>query len=148
MTDHAKRRDTGIRGVQLVADELILQGYNTELMSPYNRGFDIRCGSPTGRRFRVEVKCSTSIGTQVPMQTKSHLEAPLQSDLFYVFVRPPSTSSGAADFYVMTHSEIRTAWAKMPREKADGTPYKIGPRGHLDWKHIIAHRASWQKLPQ
>jgi hypothetical protein len=148
MSDHAKRRHTGIRGAQLVADELISQRFSAELMSPYNRGFDIRCGSPTNRPFRVEVKCSTSTGTQVPMQTKSHLEAPLQSDLFYVFVRPPSNPSGAADFYVMTHSEIHAAWAKMPREKHDGTPYKIGATGYIDWKHILAHRSSWHKLPQ
>jgi len=148
MSSHANRGQTGIRGAQLVAAELTLRGFNANLMSPYNRGFDISCVSPSGRPFKIEVKCSTSIGTQVPLQIKSHLEAPLQSDLFYVFVRPPGNSSGAADFYVMTHSEIHMAWAKMPRVKPDGTPYVIGATGYIDWKHIDAHHSSWHKLPQ
>ena len=117
-------------------------------MSPYNRGFDISCVSPSGRPFKVEVKCSTSIGTQVPLQTKSHLDEPLQSDLFYVFVRPPDDPSGAPEFYIMTHAEIQAAWAKMPRVKPNGMPYVIGATGYIDWKHINEHRDSWHKLPQ
>lgn len=148
MSNHAHRGKTGIRGAELVAQELISRGYGANLMSPYNRGFDISCVSPRGRLFKVEVKCSTSIGTQVPLQTKSHLDAPLQSDLFYVFVRPPGDPSGASEFYVMTHSEIHTAWAKMPRVKPNGRPYVIGATGYIDWKHINAHRGSWNKLPQ
>src|SRR5215470_12904435 len=104
MSNHADREKTGIRGAELVTQELISRGYRATLMAPYNRGFDISCGSPTGRSFKVEVKCSTSTGTQVPLQTKSHLDAPLQSDLFYVFVRLPDDPSGVPEFYIMTQS--------------------------------------------
>jgi len=147
MGRHSTLGATGIQGTQLVADELVSRGYKANVMSPYNRGFDISCVSPGGRSFRVEVKCSTSAGTQVPLQTKSHLDASHQSDLFYVFVRPVDASSGVAVFFVMTHSEIQAAWAKMPRMKPDGTPYVIGATGYIDWKHINPHRAGWHKLP-
>jgi hypothetical protein len=147
MSNHAKRGETGIRGAQFVADELVSRGYKALIMPPYNRGFDISCVSPKGKPFRVEVKCSTSIGTQVPLQIKSHLEAALQRDLVYVFVRPPEGPSASPEFCVMTHAEIHAAWAKMPRIKPDGTPYVIKGTGYIDWKHINPHRSGWNKLP-
>jgi hypothetical protein len=147
MGRHSTLGATGLQGTQLVADELVLRGYKADVMSPYNRGFDVRCVSPSGRLFKVEVKCSTSVGAQVPLQTKSHLDAPVQSDLFYVFVRPPEGRSSAGEFFVMTHSEIHAAWAKMPGVKPDGTPYVIGATGYIDWKHINPHRDGWHKLP-
>jgi len=146
MSSYAKRGETGISGVQLVANELVSHGYKALVMPPYNRGFDINCVSPQSMPFKVEVKCSTSIGTQVPLQIKSHLEAALQRDLLYVFVRPPEGPSSAG-FFVMTHAEIHAAWAKMPRTKPDGTPYVIKGTGYIDWKHINQHRGSWNKLP-
>jgi hypothetical protein len=66
--NHMSRSETGQRGAQLVADELTARDYRTLIMPPNNRGFDIQCVSPKGESFRVEVKCSSSIGTQVPLQ--------------------------------------------------------------------------------
>src|SRR6266478_1216740 len=125
MTSYSRRSETGLTGAELVSKELVSRGYGTVVMPPYNRGFDLNCRSPQGISFKVEVKCSTSVGTQVPLQIKSHLDAPLQKDLLYVFVRPAETSAASTEFFLMTHAEVHAAWAKMPRIKPDGTPYVI-----------------------
>ncbi len=139
---------TGERGAQIVSNELASRGYRSIIMPPNNRGFDIQCVSPNGESFRVEVKCSSSIGTQVPLQVKSHLEAPLQRDLFYVLVRVSENPALAPEFYVMTHKEIQAAWDKMPKFKPNGQPYVIGSTGYIDWKHINRHKDEWEKLPE
>ena len=138
---------TGERGVQHVSDELVARGYRSVIMPPNNRGFDIQCISPNGESFRVEVKCSSSIGTQVPLQVKSHLESSLQRDLFYVIVRVAENATVSPEFYVMTHQEIQAAWDKMPKFKPNGQPYVIGSTGYIDWKHINQHKDKWGKLP-
>jgi hypothetical protein len=116
-------------------------------MPPFNRGFDIQCSSLGSSTFRVEVKCSTSAGTQIPLQVRSHLETPLQPDLFYIFVRMSMCEFRTPEFYVMNHEEVRNAWAKMPKVKPDGRPYFIGLTGYIDWKHIYPYKDRWDKLP-
>lgn len=123
------------------------RNYRAAVMPPNNRGFDLRCVFPKGEPFRVEVKCSSSAGTQVPLQIKSHLESPLQRDLFYVLVRVSESPTVAPEFYVMTHEEVQAAWEKMPKFKANGDPYVIRRNGYIDWKYINPHQDKWGKLP-
>ena len=142
------RSATGERGAQLVSDELVVRKYRAVIMPPNNRGFDIQCVSPKGASFKVEVKCSSSVGTQVPLQIKSHLESSLQRDLFYVLVRVSESPVIPPEFYIMTHKEIQAAWEKMPKFKPNGEPYVIRGTGYIDWKHINQHRNKWEKLPK
>jgi len=141
------RSATGERGAQLVSDELVARKYRTVIMPTNNRGFDIQCVSPKGESFKVEVKCSSSVGTQVPLQIKSHLESALQPDLIYVLVRVSENPAVSPEFFVMTHEEIQAAWAKMPRFKPNGEPYVIRGTGYIDWKHINQYRDEWEKFP-
>jgi hypothetical protein len=143
-----KLTETGSRGSELVCKELDSRGYKTVAMPNHNPGFDIDCKSPSGGSFEVEVKCSTSIGTQVPLQVRSHLEAALRLDRFYIFVRGANPETAEAEFYVLTHEEVQGAWALMPKLKPDGQPYVIGSTGYIDWRHINHHRDRWDKLPK
>ena len=139
---------TGERGAQLTANGLAMRGDHPTFMLPNNRGSDIQCVCQSGEWFRVELRCDSSIGTQVTLQDKSHLKAPLQRDLFYVLVRVSENPAVTPEFYVMTHKEIQAAWDKMPKFKPNGQPYVIGSTGYIDWKHINQHKDKWEKLPE
>lgn len=141
------RAATGRYGVELVCEELTRLGYECVPMPDNNRGFDIKCVSPQGTTFRVEVKYSKAGHEFVHLQIRTHLECELQSDLTYVFVRPMSDVNPWPEFSVMTHEEVQAAWAKQPRTKQDGTPYVIDGTGYVHWKHLAGHHNKWDKLP-
>ncbi|MCM3869235.1 MAG: hypothetical protein ND895_00885 [Pyrinomonadaceae bacterium] len=141
------RTATGRDGVKLVCDELTRLGYKCVVMPDNNPGFDIACHSPEGAAFKVEVKYSKAGHADVHLQIRSHLESKLQSDLFYVFLRPMSDVNPWLEFSVMTHGEVQAAWAKQPRVKPDGTPYVINGTGYIEWKHLTEYLNNWNKLP-
>jgi uncharacterized protein DUF3883 len=53
---------TGQKGIDAVIHELTHRGHIVKCMPNHNKGFDIDCCSPTGCKFRVEVKTSSSTG--------------------------------------------------------------------------------------
>lgn len=157
MKTNTNLSEVGNRGVQIVAGELRQRGYAPTIMPNHNIGFDISCTTPPSATspgaasmgalsadFEVEVKSSTSAGTQVPMQRTTHLECELRNR-FYVIVK--NRKNGKSDFFIMTHEEIQKAWDKMPRIRANGDPYVIRSTGYIDWKHIQPHQNRWDKLP-
>jgi hypothetical protein len=149
--------EIGTQGVQIVAEELIRRGYTVMIMPNHNVGFDIGCaiqprattpGADTlvasSTDFEVEVKCSTSMNTHVPMQIKTHLECPLRHR-FYVVLKNEGTANH--EFFIMSHDEIQIAWELMPKVRRDGQPYVIRSTGYIGWQHIQPHQDRWDKLP-
>lgn len=152
MRKNLTKSEIGATGVQLVADELLRRGYNPTIMPNHNVGFDLtvigkqqsalsEVGSPFATE--VEVKFSTSSGTQVPLQIRTHLECPVRNRV-YVLVR--MLHRNTPEFFIMTHQEIQKAWEQMPKIKPSGEPYVIRGTGYIDWSHIQPHKDCWNKL--
>jgi hypothetical protein len=152
----SSKNDIGSTGVQIVAEELVRRGYNPTVMPNHNVGFDITVARtpaggmpgkenlPSASTFEVEVKSSTSAGTQVPMQIRTHLECSVRNRV-YVIVKKHLT--GKSEFFIMTHEEVQRAWQQMPKTKPNGEPYLIRGTGYIDWRHIQPHQNRWDKFP-
>lgn len=136
---------TGQQGAEAVIVELTNRRHAVKGMANQNKGFDIDRQSPNGCKFRVEVKTSSSKGTQIPVQLH-HVEGPLKPDLFYVLVRKFDVSP-FFEYYILTHEELKAAWILMPKQMMNEKPYVID-RAHIDWRLIELQRNRWYKLPK
>lgn len=136
---------TGQTGAEAVLKELASRGHVVRGMPNHNKGFDVDCESPKGCKFLVEVKTSSSKGTQVPIQIH-HVEGPIKPDLFYILVKKLEASP-FVEYYILTHEELRAAWILMPKRKMNEQPYVID-RAHIDWRLIELQRDRWYKLPK
>jgi antitoxin ParD1/3/4 len=129
------RIDTGDMGEEATAQELTQRGYLTQLMPRNNPGFDIACVSPSGNRFRVEVKTTKTKNADVYIQL-SFLNSGLISDLFFVWVAVFTSDEAFREYYILTHEDVKAVWDLMPRIRPDGELYKPG---FLKWKYIQPH---------
>lgn len=140
------KKETGEAGVQATVVELTNRGYVVKAMPNHNRGFDIDCESPMGRKFKVEVKTSKSKGTQIPIQMH-YLEGASRNDLFFVLIKATANNPQLFEYYILTHEELKAAWTLMPKLKMNGEPYVING-GYIDWSLIKLQLNRWYKLPK
>ncbi len=136
---------TGQRGAEAVITQLANRGHVVNGMPNHNKGFDVDCQSPSGCKFRVEVKTSSSNGTQVPIQLH-HVEGLLKPDLFFVLVKALDVAP-FFEYFVLIHEEIKAAWILMPKQKMNEEPYVING-AHIDWSLVKLQRDRWYKLPK
>lgn len=145
MTKSTRARiDTGDRGEEATALQLMQRGYSATPMPRNNRGFDIDCVSPNGDKFRVEVKTTKTKNADVYIQV-SFLNSDLINDLFFIWVAVFSSDEAFREYYILTHEDVKAIWDLMPKVKPNGELYKPG---FLKWKHIRPHHNRWDKLPK
>jgi len=135
---------SGRLGEYLTSREMRWRSYEVNIMPVGNKGYDLECVSPGRIPFVVEAKCSTSKGTQAPVQL-DHLQGVSRADRFYVFVK--HIDGALEEFVVMTNEEVQAAWVLMEKRMSTGEPYIING-GYLDWVHLTPHRERWDKLPK
>jgi hypothetical protein len=136
---------TGWAGTFLAAGELIRRGYDVALTSGNTPSTDLLCAPPQGPGFRVEVKSVAN--PNFVLISRKVLEAQPKPDLFFVVVLVPEDLVKPPKFHVLPHPEVRDLWARMPKTKRDGTPYKSGFEG-LNWGDVVKHQDRWDKLPK
>ena len=142
-----RKIDTGDAGELFTAGHLRNHKHTVTLMPRNNKKYDLKCVSPAGTCFMVEVKTSSSNDTQVPFQI-GLLNGPLDSDLYFVCTKLIANTDCEFEYYVMTHSDLKVAWGKMLKiNPRTNLPYVMTSTGWIKWEYILANRDRWEKLP-
>jgi hypothetical protein len=76
----------------------------------------------------------------------STLEGPPSKDNFLVVVLVPAIEDDRFRFFILTHEEMQSAWAAVPKTKRSGEPLKPGWEG-IGWSAVKPHENAWHKLP-
>lgn len=122
-----------------VAGELCRRGYMVALTLGNAPRTDLLATSPLGQCFRVEVKGQSTKNfwlIRCHDVDKSH---------FYVLVFLPT--KGPPEFFILTCEEVQTLRLEYATRMKERGRYR-DELGGLNWTTPLAHRDSWDKLPE
>jgi hypothetical protein len=135
---------TSSAAVLATGAELSRRGYDVTFTLGNTRRVDMLCAIPDGKSFKVQVKgISNAKGFYID---KSFFEGDIQRDLFLVVVLvPPFGDSSQLRFFILSHSDAKSEFSKMPKFKRDGKPYLHG--AGLNWGSVKSYEGRWDRFP-
>jgi len=105
---------------------------------------DMLCSVPDGQTFKIQVKGISAANAFYI--DKSFFEGDIQPDLFLVVVLvPPIGNDSRLKFFVLSHSDAKEEFSKMPTHKRDGRLYISG--FGLNWGSVKRYENAWTKFP-
>jgi len=141
---------TSMAATLAVGAELSRAGYDVAFTLGNIPRIDLLCAVPDGQPFKIQVKGISSANAFWVQQ--AFFDADPQQDLFLVIVLvppppdPPLPDKSRLRFFVLSHSEAKHEFSKMPKIKRDRTPYTKESSG-LNWGSITQYEDKWDKLP-
>jgi len=135
---------TSSAAVLATGAELSRRGYDVTFTLGNTRRVDMLCSVPDGQTFKIQVKGIST--TNAFYIDKSFFEGDTQQDLFLVVVLvPPIGNDSQFKFFVLSHSDAKDEFLKMPTHKRDGRPYISG--FGLNWGLVKRYENAWPKFP-
>jgi hypothetical protein len=123
--------------------ELSRRGYDVTFTLGNTRKVDMLCSVPDGKPFKIQVKgISNANGFYID---KSFFEGTIQKNLFLVVVLVPSNPDSSMRFFVLSHTDAKKEFSKMPTHTRDGRFYEDG--SGLNWGSVKSYENEWFKLP-
>jgi hypothetical protein len=123
--------------------ELSRRGYDVTFTLGNTRKVDMLYSVPDGKPFKVQVKgISGQYGFRI---RKSFFEGDAQQDLFLVVVLVPTDVDSSMRFFVLSHADAKSEFAKMPTHKKDGRAYDKDEG--LNWGSVKPYENKWSKFP-
>jgi hypothetical protein len=134
---------TASAAVLAAGAELSRRGYDVTFTLGNTRKVDMMCAVPDGPQFKVQVKgISGSNGFYID---RSFFDGE-DGKLFLVVVLVPRLDQDTPfRFFVLSHTDARREFAKMPTHKRDGRLYDKG--AGLNWGSAKPYEAAWGKFP-